>query len=112
MMETHLIMEVYMKQNKLLKLKLFTQKVNCFMGVHRFERVEEYSSMVKRNSSLVSFKHVCSTCGCTQDVVESYSKWAGIQQEITDVGYIGDYHYSKLLRTALVKFNAMVGGVL
>lgn len=101
-----------MKQNKLLKLKLFTQKVNCFMGVHRFERVEEYSSMVKRNSSLVSFKHVCSTCGCTQDITEAYSKWDGLQQEITKVWYIGDYHYSKLLRMALVKLNGMFGGVL
>ena len=101
-----------MKQNKLLKLKLFTQKVNCFMGVHRFERVEEYSSMVKRNSSLVSFKHVCSTCGCTQDVTESYTRWDGLQQEINKVWYIGDYNWRKVLKMALVKLNGMFGGVL
>jgi hypothetical protein len=82
------------------------------MGVHRFERVEEYSSILKRNSSLVNFKHVCSTCGCTQDVIESYTKWDGLQQEITKVWYIGDYNWRKVLRMALVKLNGVFGGVL
>lgn len=100
-----------MESNKMFKLKGFILKLECFLGVHRFEIVEEYETDTTRNSYAMAYRHVCSTCGCSQDVVKSYAKWDGIQEEITKVWYIGKYNWRNLLRKALVKLNTMFGGM-
>lgn len=100
-----------MESNKMFKFKQFMGKVNCLLGIHRFEIEKEYSSLVKCNSYLMEYKHTCSTCGCSQDVVESYSKWEGRQLEVTRLWYMGDYNFRNVIRMALVKFNSMFGGM-
>jgi hypothetical protein len=108
-------MEVYMDDLQKLRIRGFSDKVACLFGLHHYVIENEYPTTDKYSSKRgVQFhcKEICHVCGRSHDVTESYSKWEGRQRHIIKIWYVGDYYWGSLVREAVVKLNAMFGGIL